>query len=86
MIVLPKCPFCVMAYSSAITMCGGPSMYLSGNNWVSYIPLLLGVVIISMILLNRRGIRTYYALLIGAIGFLMILLTHQLVIESVFYN
>ncbi|MEL7006473.1 MAG: hypothetical protein AAFN93_27680, partial [Bacteroidota bacterium] len=61
-IVIPKCPFCIMAYSSAITMCGGPDMYLLDNNWVSYIPILLSVFIIAMLILNYRDVRTNYAL------------------------
>ena len=47
-IIIPKCPFCVMAYTSAITMCGGTDMYFAENNWVSYIPILLGAIIILL--------------------------------------
>jgi len=83
--ILPKCAFCVMAYSSAIAMCGGPDMYLKENNWASYIPLGLSVIIISMLFLNWRGSRTKYALTIAIIGFGFILLTHQLFFDSFYY-
>ena len=85
-IIIPNCPFCVMAYSSAITMCGGPDMYLESNNWVSYIPLFLSAFILGVILYNNRGIRTFYAFLVALTGFLLILLSHQLMIPAEFFN
>ena len=86
LIILPKCPFCVMAYSSAITICGGPDMYLTSNNWVSYVPLVLALFINLMLLLNWRGERTVNALIVAMIGFTFLLLTHQLILSSGFYN
>jgi len=85
-ILIPKCPFCIMAYTSAITMCGAQDLYLNSNNWVSYIPLLLSGVIITMIMLNNRGVRTIFSGVIAFVGFLMILFTHQLFLPANFYN
>ena len=65
LIILPKCPFCIMAYSSAITICGGPDMYFISNNWVSYVPLFLALFINLMLLLNWRGQRTILAIIVG---------------------
>lgn len=84
-ILLPKCPFCVMAYTSALTICGGSDMYYTQNNWVSYIPLVLCVVIVVMIAVNNRGIRTRWALMAALSGSILILLTHQLVISASYY-
>ncbi len=84
-IIIPKCPFCIMAYSSAITMCGGPDMYMQGNNWVSYIPIFLAVFIIVMLLLNYRDVRTKYAIAMAFIGLIFVLLTHQTILTSTFY-
>ncbi|HAA11352.1 MAG TPA: hypothetical protein DCE41_06460 [Cytophagales bacterium] len=75
-----------MAYTSAITMCGGPDMYWQSNNWVSYIPLVLAGVILAMILLNRRGIRTWFALAIALVGSFLILGTHQLLLSPTYYS
>ena len=86
LIILPKCPFCIMAYSSAITICGGPDMYMMSNNWISYVPLVLALFINLMLFFNWRGQRTFYALLIAMAGFTLISLTHQLVLSPVFYN
>jgi hypothetical protein len=84
-VILPNCPFCIMAYTSAITMCGGPDMYLAENNWASYLPLLLSAIIILMIMLNKRGKRTKYALGISAIGAIFIIGVHQLYVNEIFY-
>ena len=86
LIILPKCPFCIMAYSSAITICGGPDMYLMSNNWVSFVPLALALFINVLLLLNWRGRRTFNALLVSLVGFSLILMTHQLILSSGFYN
>ncbi len=85
-IIIPKCPFCVMAYSSAITICGGSDMYFSENNWVSFIPVVMAALIVLFIMLNHRGNRTYYAMTVAFAGFVMVALTHQLVIDPAFYN
>ena len=86
LIILPKCPICIMAYSSAITICGGADLYFRSNNWVSYVPLVLAVFINLMLLFNWRGQRTLYALMIAMVGFTLISLTHQLVLSPVFYD
>lgn len=86
MIIIPKCSFCVLAYSSAITMCGGPDMYMAENNWASYIPLVTSVFIIGMLLINRRGKRTYLALLLALIGLVFIAGTLQLFLNEAYYH
>ena len=75
-----------MAYSSAISMCGTSSLYLVENNWVSYIPLVLAVLIILMIALNFRDTRTLWALGIAGLGFLLVLGAHQLLIGPQYYH
>jgi hypothetical protein len=75
-----------MAYTSAITMCGGSDMYFAENNWVSYVPILLGAIIMTLLLANYRGVRTIYALSIAAIGLTLIILTHQVIIDGSFYT
>ena len=85
-ILIPKCPFCVMAYTSAITICGGSDMYFGENNWVSYIPVLMAGAIIFFIMLNHRGNRTYYAMTVALGGFSMIVLTLQLALDAAFLH
>ncbi len=85
-ILIPKCPFCIMAYSSAITICGGQDIYMTSNNWVSYIPLVLSAIVILMIIYNNKGTRTWIAASMALISALFILLSHQLMIPDAFYN
>lgn len=85
-ILIPKCSICVMAYSSAIAVCGGESLYMNSNNWVSFIPLLLSGLIIALIIKNWKGSKSIFAIVLGLIGFSMVLLSHQLILSSVFYD
>ncbi len=75
-----------MAYTSAISMCGGPAMYMQSNNWLSYVPLLLGLFIVGVVLWNYKGTRSILAAAIAIAGFLLVLLTHQLIISSAYYQ
>ena len=85
-ILIPKCPFCLMAYSSAITMCGGKSIYMSQNNWVSFIPLFLGVLIMLLLIKNFRDSRSGMAIAIAAFGTALLIGVHQVIIPPIFYN
>ena len=85
-VIIPKCSICVMAYSSAIALCGGEAFYHAENNWVSYIPIALSMLIVGLIIKNWRGNRSTYALILSIIGLAMIILSHQLIIDSTYYN
>ena len=85
-VIIPKCPFCIMAYSSALTMCGGKSIYLAQNNWLSYVPLLLSVLMIYILIRNYKGQRTRFAIGLAVAGAALLLLVHQLTISPAFYN
>ncbi len=78
--VLPKCPFCVMAYSGAVTMCSGMK-YPNIGSWNAYFSLGLAAFVLLSILLNRRGLRTWIALAITSLGILL-LFTSQFMIIS----
>ena len=85
-VIIPKCPICIMAYTSAVTMCGGPDMDMSENNWISYLPIMLSLIIIGLILYNNKGGRSWVALAIALLGTLFILLTHQMILPAAYYN
>jgi hypothetical protein len=75
MVVLPKCPFCVLAYSSTIMLCGKDtvtsqtSMHYSSSTII--VTSLLCLLTISAIAFNWRGRRTMYAMGIAFAGSLL---------------
>ncbi len=58
--ILPKCPMCALAYSTAITMCSGKA-FQHQPDWTSYISIVLAVATMILVLWNYRGIRTIAA-------------------------
>jgi hypothetical protein len=77
LIILPKCPFCIMAYSGTVMLCGKNTLIENqyNNNSILSISLtaLFCSLIIAGLLLNFRGTRTKYALVLAGLGILMIL-------------
>ena len=83
--ILPKCPFCVMAYSGAITMCSGNSLYPNESTYMSYITMLLALVVLIGILFNFRGGRTKIALLIAISGLSFVFISQFIIPSSLYY-
>lgn len=73
--ILPKCPFCIAAYSSAIVLCSGTKLYNQSPDWTNYISILLAFVTLLMVVLNYRGKRTWYAAALVLIGSALIIRT-----------
>ncbi len=74
--IIPKCPFCIMAYSGAITLCTGSKMYPNADSTTSYISIGLAAFVMLSILFNYKGSKTNYALAFTGIG-MGLLLTSQ---------
>ncbi|MEM8909357.1 MAG: hypothetical protein AAGD05_16035, partial [Bacteroidota bacterium] len=73
--LIPKCPFCILAYSSAITLCSGSKIYMHHPDWTSWISIGLAALTLLMILMNYRGKRTIVAALLVLIGSSLIMLS-----------
>ncbi len=71
--IIPKCPYCILAYSSAITMCSGTKLYPQSPSWTSFLLLGLAALTLLLILLNYRGKRTIAAASLVVTGSLLML-------------
>ncbi len=75
--VLPKCPFCFMAFSSTMLLCGEGATLTAERLHQSTPTILLSGVFcaaaVAGILLVRRDIRTFYALLLAVTGSVMVM-------------
>jgi hypothetical protein len=76
----------MVAYSGAITVCGGKSLAQSPSGWVSYLPLLLSWIVVVFIVKKKKGKRTISAALIAVTGALMITLTHGQWLPTFWYD
>jgi hypothetical protein len=70
--LLPKCPFCILAYSSAVTMCSGATVYDHQPAWFSFVSIALGLLVIFSIARNYRGARSLLALGMALGGALLV--------------
>lgn len=75
LILLPKCPFCLVAYSSTVALCtSGPGAIPAqhDNTNALIVSLSLSLVILGSVLINFRGWRTWLALLISMSGIVVL--------------
>ena len=66
--ILPKCPFCILAYSSAITLCSGKKIYNHSPEWYSYISIFLALFTLCILLYNYKGVKTIIAAFLVLLG------------------
>lgn len=84
--LLPKCPFCIMAYSSAITLCSGKKLYDQDPTWASYISIGLAIFTLIIVLYNFKGIKTIIAAILIVIGSCFIFSSEFYTGEMTHYN
>lgn len=83
--LLPKCHFCVLAYSSAVTVCGKGTYYDHSPEWTSFISIGLAFITLVFVFINRRGKRTWYAAALVVIGIGLISLSELYTGEKLHY-
>ena len=79
LLLIPKCPFCFLAFSSALLVCGDKGIEHSSRFFYSDITLILTAVFslaaLFSILLNYRRGRGHYALFLAGLGNIAIFLS-----------
>jgi len=83
--ILPKCPFCIMAYSGAMSMCSGKMFFPNADSYSSYIILALSLLILLSILLNHKGTKTWIAASIVLVGISLLTLSQYLLMSEPLY-
>ncbi|MCY7359360.1 MAG: hypothetical protein LH609_18270 [Rudanella sp.] len=73
MLILPKCPFCVVAYTSSMAICGAPPVVNHHTDWGGWLGLGLATVCIGSIARNYRGTGTRTAIIIALLGLSLLL-------------
>jgi hypothetical protein len=75
--VLPKCPFCIMAYSGTLMLCSRDAVTVSAHTYTSVTTTILTslfcLLSIIGIYFNKRGTRTRYALSMAIAGACMVM-------------
>ncbi len=71
-ILLPKCPFCIVAYTSSMAMCGVSPLVSHHTDWGAWAALFLGVAVTYSIYRNYRGRGTASALMLAFVGLLLV--------------
>ena len=71
--LLPKCPLCLLSYSTAIGLCGGKTLFQENVGWTSYIPIMLAALVIGSFIYNYKGKKTLTAIGIALSACLIIL-------------
>jgi len=83
--ILPKCPFCVMAYSGAMSLCSGRMLYPNAGGWSGYVTVGVAALVLISILINRRDGRTHIAALIALLGISLLAYSQFVVMSSIIY-
>ena len=77
LVLLPKCPFCLMAYSSTFMLCGGAGVIAKSSHSSSATTILITsffcLLVLLSIILNYRDKRTKYALMLATAGSFLIM-------------
>jgi len=84
--ILPKCPFCVMAYSGAVSLCSGKTLFPNAGASSIYIFSLLCLLVLLSIKLNHRDNRTRMALAVAGFGSMIVIASQYFLLDkSIFY-
>ena len=76
LVLLPKCPFCLMAFSSTVILCGkagGVSDLTHTSATTIFVTSFFCFLVLLSIVFNYRDARTKYALLLVASGCLLVM-------------
>lgn len=83
--LIPKCPFCIMAYSGAVTLCSGNTLYPNAGGLETYVSIGLGIFILISISFNYKGKQTKVSLLFSLLGLLCLIISQTILIDQILF-
>ena len=85
--ILPKCPFCIMAYSGAMSMCSGKMLFPNADTYSGYFIVGISLIVILGILLNFKGPKTWWAVSFALFGSVIIAISQFITLsEHIYYT
>ncbi len=74
LLLLPKCHFCLLAYSNAVVLCSGRVLYDHQPGWSSWVSISIAIVTIVLLLWHWQNTWSIYvAILLAIIGTILII-------------
>jgi cation transport ATPase len=73
MAIIPKCPFCILSYTSAITVCSAKNMSGYASHWTSWISIAFALITFMITAYNYKGWKTQIALLLISAGCVLVI-------------
>jgi hypothetical protein len=70
--LIPKCPFCILSFTSAITVCSSKSLSAYSPHWTSFISIGFTLLTIIIVALNYKGVKTQLALVVTVAGSILV--------------
>ena len=85
---IPKCPFCIVAYTSAISTCSTASMSEGIQNWSWWLSLILSAITLLLVIYNFKGTKSLIAIGMILAGSMAILLSkmNSFWFEEIYYT
>jgi len=83
--ILPKCPFCIMAYSGAMTLCSGRTLTPNAGTGSSYLIIGLSILVLASIAFNHKGKKTKIAILLSLLGIISLISSQFIFISQILY-
>ena len=71
--IIPKCPFCILTYTSALTICSTNNVGGHAPQWTSWISIAFAMLTLFVTLYNYKGNRTLVAASFVLVGSLLIM-------------
>ena len=84
LLLIPKCPFCFMAFSSVMVFCGGKDAVYGSRTFFSATTIILTAIfcltaLLSIVIIYYRRGRGKYALILAITGIILLILSVTLI-------